>query len=36
MKMEHTISSQSEGSIERLEVEEGDVVSSGQLLATVA
>lgn len=36
MKMEHTISSQSEGSIERLEVEEGDVVSSGQLLATVS
>lgn len=36
MKMEHTISSQSKGSIERLEVEEGDVVSSGQLLATVA
>ncbi|MGA1192282.1 MAG: biotin carboxylase N-terminal domain-containing protein [Bdellovibrionota bacterium] len=36
MKMEHTISSQSEGSIERLEVQEGDVVSSGQLLVTVA
>ncbi|NBW39717.1 ATP-grasp domain-containing protein [bacterium] len=36
MKMEHTVNSQSKGSVERLEVSEGDVVSSGQLLATIA